>query len=400
MRTTVVAGAGPFALAALVAVGCGPRSQIDAKSSVTLSGTVQIESGAPSPGTKVKLIRHPDLLQTIGEAFVAIGSVGLACISGQLDICSSFEESNSGGDGSYSFALRGADTQGSGGQALTFTNFASCPGGSCAVASDFQIQRTNVPLPALRFWTEVGTVATDGNGDSQVTWPPLEAGVGGAAADGYRVSIVATDGAVWWQQDAARATTTTIDRRVTQDRDANWTVIASRKQAASNVDTDFSFSWYATQQPYPNRDLTPLSRAADCFTQRADGMPQRLARPCPLTDGDPATKFAPATAPPCPSGQTCPMQPINNWMFVDIGFSHPMSLLVLYDVAVNSATAMLLVETSDDMMSWTVQQTLKTQPYQTVPLTGSARFLRLRLSDPNAQFTGSGNGEIAVYAPF
>jgi hypothetical protein len=224
MRSTVVA-----LLTAASAVACGPRSQIDAKASVMLSGSVQLESGGAAPMTRVKLIRHPDALQAISQAFVALGSVGLACISGQLDICSSFEESNAGTDGGYSVALRGADTQGSVGQALTFTNFAGCLNGNCAVASDFQIQRTPLTLPPLRFWTEVGAVA-DANGDSLVSWPALEASLGGAAADDYSVSIVAADGGVWWQQDARGATMTTIDRRVTQDRDAEWSVLASRKQ--------------------------------------------------------------------------------------------------------------------------------------------------------------------------
>ena len=33
-------------------------------------------------------------------------------------------------------------------------------------------------------------------------------------------------------------------------------------------------------------------------------------------------------------------------------------------------------------------------------LGATARFVRLRLSDPNAQWNGGGNGEIAVFAPF
>ena len=40
------------------------------------------------------------------------------------------------------------------------------------------------------------------------------------------------------------------------------------------------------------------------------------------------------------------------------------------------------------------------KPYQTVPLSATARFVRLRLSDPTAQWNGGGNGEIAVFAPF
>jgi hypothetical protein len=128
-------------------------------------------------------------------------------------------------------------------------------------------------------------------------------------------------------------------------------------------------------------------------------MPSRLARPCPITDGNPTTKFVPLPAQSCPSGQTCP--PINNWIVVDIGFSHPLSFLVLYDVSVTNATANVIVETSDDLMTWTAVATLPAKPFQTLPLSGgAARFVRLRLSDPMAQWSGSGNGEIAIYAPF
>jgi hypothetical protein len=98
------------------------------------------------------------------------------------------------------------------------------------------------------------------------------------------------------------------------------------------------------------------------------------------------------------NGQTCP--PINNWMVIDIDISHPLGLLVLYDVSSSNGAAMVIVETSDDLMSWTTQATVAASPYQTVPLSGVARFVRLRLSDPNAQWSAAGNGEVAVFAPF
>jgi hypothetical protein len=388
MRSSLVAGV-------VLVSGCfGPPSQIDAKSSVSLSGIVQMQNNAAAANTKVKLIRHPDPLQALGQAFVVIGSVGLACIGGQVDICSSFEESQSGGDGSYQFAMRGADTQGSTGQALTFTVFAGCPGGNCAVASDFQIQRTKVTIPPLKYWTDLGTLG-DANGSPRFDWRAIESSVGGAAADDYRVSITASDGAVIWLQDAQHARTTIVDPRVTQDLQGNWSVVAQRKQPGTG--TDFTFDWYSSQQAYPNHNLIPLSRAADCFTQGADGMPSRLARPCPLTDGNPTTKFQPVAAPTCPTGQSCP---VNNWILVDLGFSHPLALLVLYDVSVSNGSSLLLVETSDDLTTWTPRVTLQALQYQTTPLSGAARFVRLRLSDPNAQFYGGGNGEVAVYAPF
>ncbi|HEX6834980.1 MAG TPA: hypothetical protein VF334_00330 [Polyangia bacterium] len=394
MRITVVAMLLPVLLAA-GSGGCGPKSQIDPHASVTLNGTIQSEAGAPSAATAVKLIRHPDALQAIGEVFVAVGSVGLACIAGRLDICSSFEDSTSGGDGGYTFAMRGADTQGSVGQALTFTSFAGCPGGNCAVASDFVIQKTALTIPPMRFWTEVGTLADDAAGDSQLAWPAVEAAVGGGAADDYRVNLVAPDGTLWWTQDATTSTSTTIDRRVTQDQAAVWHVVAQRKQAASG--TDFTVDWYSTQQPYPSHNATPISRAADCYTEGPDGMPARLARPCPVTDGNPSTRFVPVTQ-QCQSGQPCP--PINNWIVIDIGISHPLGFIVLYDVSTSNGAANILVETSDDLMTWTIQSTLPAKPYQTATLGATARFVRLRLSDPNAQWSGGGNGEIAVFAPF
>ncbi|HEX8954329.1 MAG TPA: hypothetical protein VF945_20890, partial [Polyangia bacterium] len=263
------------------------------------------------------------------------------------------------------------------------------------VASDFVIQHTALTIPPLRFWTEVGTVGATAAGDSQLSWPAVEAAVGGPAADDYRINLVAPDGTLWWTQDAARAATATIDRRVTQDKDATWHVVAQRKQTASG--TDFLVDWYSTQQPYPNHGATPISRAADCFTEGPDGMPAQLARPCPLTDGNPTTRFVPVTQ-QCASGQACP--PINNWILVDIGISHPLGFLVLYDVSTSNGAANIVVETSDDLVTWTMQATLPAKPYQTAPLAATARFVRLRLSDPNAQWSGSGNGEIGIFAPF
>jgi len=394
MRTSVV---GPVVAALWVAGGCGPKSQIDPHSSVTLSGTIQTESGAAAPATAVKLIRHPDALQAIGEVFVAVGSIGLACIAGRLDICSSFEDSVAGGDGSYSFALRGADTQGSVGQALTFTSFAGCPTGNCAVASDFYIQKTALTIPPMRFWTETGTLAYDADNNPQLSWPAVEAAVGGSAADDYRINLVSADGSLWWTQDAKKATSAMFDRRVLQDRQAQWNVVAQRK--TTGVGTDFSVSWYSVQQDYPSLNMTPISRGGDCYTQGPDGMPSLLARPCPLTDGNMTTKFAPVAS-TCTNGngQMCP--PINNWMVIDVDISHPLGLLVLYDVSTSSSATSVIVETSDDLMSWTVQATVPASPYQVVPLTATAQFVRLRLTDPTAQWSAAGNGEVAIFSPF
>jgi hypothetical protein len=385
-----------------LATGCfGPQSKLDSHSSVTLSGIVQTQNGAPTPTTTAKLIRHPDPLQALGEILVAVGSVGLACLGGQLDICSSFAESKTAGDGSYQFAMRGADTQGSTGEALTFTVFAGCAAqpapavGDCAVSADFIVQTPNLKIPALRQWTGLGS-EDDSSGDPHFNWPSLESTVGGAAASDYRVSVRDTLGNLVWLQDAKTNADVVVDRHATQDFAGSWSAIAHRKQRNDN--TDFDVTWYSSQQDYASRFLNPLSRTSDCYVQTATGM-ALVPRPCPLTDGSMTTRFVPVAAPTCPAGQTCSNPPQNNWIAFDITFQHPMALLVLYDVAISGATQKIAIESSNDLMTWAPVTTVAATQYQVIPLSVVAQFLRLRVVDADGAFTGSGNSEIAIYAP-
>jgi hypothetical protein len=391
-----------IAALAFVLVGCfGPASQIDPKSSVMLSGVVQTQNGTAASPTMVKLIRHPDALQALSQVIVAVGTVGLACIDGRLDICSSFEESASGSDGGYSFAMRGADTQGSTGEALTFTVFAACgpplapATRNCAVASDFIVQRTILALPPLRQWSALGN-EDDGGVDPRFSWPSLQATIGGGVADDYTVNISDGAGNVIWIQDAVQATQASIDRRVAEDAIGSWSVTARRKQSGNG--SDFTFNWYSSGLPFRGRGLLPLSRAADCYVQGANG-PVKIAQPCALTDGNWATKFQPLPAPPCPMGQTCTNPPQNNWIAIDLGAAHSLATLVLYDVAVSAAATTIAVETANDLASWTLQTTVPARPYQIVPLNATAQFVRLRIVAADGSFVGGANGEIAIYPP-
>jgi hypothetical protein len=122
-----------------------------------------------------------------------------------------------------------------------------------------------------------------------------------------------------------------------------------------------------------------------------------LASPCPLTDGNLATGLQPVPAPACPSGQMCTPPPQNNWVYVDLGAATSVSALVLYDVAFG-ASASAAVEGSLDGATWTaLAAPVASQPYQVVPLSGAARYVRLRLTDAGAQFPAFGNSELAVY---
>lgn len=381
--------------------GCGPHSKLDPTSSVIISGVVQTQNGDPTPPVTAKLIRHPDPLEALGQALLAVGTLGLACLGGQLDICNAFKQSTTASDGSYRFALRGSDTQGSTDEALTFTMFAGCAAqpapatAACAVAADFIVQTPNLTIPALRQWTALGS-EDDSSGDPHFSWPSLETTIGGAAAADYRVTVRDTVGNLVWLQDAKAATDTGVDRHATQDFAGSWSVTAQRTE--SSAGTMYGVTRYSSQQVYASRFLNPLSRTSDCYVQTANG-PALIARPCPLTDGNMSTKFVPVAAPTCPMGQTCTPPVQNNWVAVDISFQHPMAMLVLYDVAVSGTMQKIAIESSNDLMTWTTVTTVPATPYQIIPLSIIAEFLRLRVVDANGAFTGTGNSEIAIYAP-
>lgn len=384
-------------LLSTLAGGCfGPHSQLDPKASVALSGLVQTQAGAAAPPGKVKLIRQLDPLQALGQALETVGTLGLACLGERVDLCSAYEESQSGTDGRYHFGLRGAATQGSGGQALTFTVFSGCGPelGRCAVSADFRIQKETLAIPPLRQWSQPGSSSHDANGDVVLGWSDLAVTVGEGPAESYEVNLTTADGAVVWAQGAGRALSATVDRRVAQDLAARWTVVAARSEPGEG--TAFDLRWYAPQLDYPTASLMPLSRGADCYAQ---GAAARLGPPCPLTDGRLDTRFTPVVAPNCPPGQSCERPPVNNWIVIDLGTSHPLGALVLYDLALSSASSSVVVESSEDQQAWSIQAVLQAKPYQLQPLTGAGRYVRLRLTDPKAQFTSGGNSEIALYAP-
>jgi hypothetical protein len=119
--------------------------------------------------------------------------------------------------------------------------------------------------------------------------------------------------------------------------------------------------------------------------------------PCALTDGDLATSLQPLPAPQCPAGQTCPPPAQNNWVYVDLGTATTVSALVLYDVAFGPSS-FAVVEGSLDGAAWTaLAAPISNQQYQLVTLTGTARYVRLRLDDASAQFPAFGNSEVAIF---
>ncbi|HLK92245.1 MAG TPA: discoidin domain-containing protein [Polyangia bacterium] len=384
----------------MLTAGClGPASHVDSSATISVGGVAQRQNAGSDSAANVKLIRHPDALQAVGDLVTILGSAGLACLTGNDDLCHAYAQATTAADGSFSFgAIPGADTQGSVGEALLFSTWLSGPTpGAPATApagvdADFYIQTADVTLPTLRLWETAGS-EDDSSGAPTFSWPSLESAIG-SAADDYRLQITTTQGQTIWSVAVSGASTqASIDPRVTQDFAGSWATWAHRKIAGEA--TDFDLTWYSPALAYATHAHVPLSRGKDCYLQGPSG--PVLESPCPLTDGDLATSLQPLSPPACPSGQMCTPPPENNWVYVDLGAAATVSTLVLYDVAFGSS-AFAMVEGSADGGTWApLAAAISSQPYQVVTLSGTARYVRLRLTDPSAQLPALGNSELAIF---
>jgi hypothetical protein len=385
----------------MLAAGClGPASQVDSNATLSVGGVAQRQSGVGDAAANVQLVRHPDALQAIGDLVTIVGSLGLACITGNDSLCHPYAQATAAADGSYTFGpIRGADTQGSTGEALLFSTWLGGPPPSApatapaGVDADFYIQKTAVTVPTLRLWETAGS-EDDASGAPSFSWPSLESAIG-SAADDYRLQITTAEGQIIWSASTPGSSAEVgIDPRVTQDFAGNWAVWAHRKIPGDA--TDFDLTWYSPSLVYATQGRVPLSRGKDCWLQGPSGPVQQS--PCPLTDGNLATSLQPLPAAQCPAGQSCPPPPPqNNWVYVDLGAATTVSALVLYDVSFGSSS-FATVEGSADGTTWTpLAAPVSNQQYQLVTLSGTARYVRLRLLDATAQLPAFGNSELAVF---
>ena len=96
----------------MLASGCfGPASHVDSNAALSVGGVAQRENGAGDADANVQLIRHPDALQAIGDALAIVGTVGLACLTGDDSLCHPYAQATAASDGGYTFgSIRGSDT--------------------------------------------------------------------------------------------------------------------------------------------------------------------------------------------------------------------------------------------------------------------------------------------------
>src|SRR5579863_4156008 len=88
----------------MLAAGCfGPASHVDSNASLYVGGVAQRQNGEGDVAATLQLIRHPDALQAIGDALTIVGSLGLACITGNDSLCHPYAQATAAADGSYTF---------------------------------------------------------------------------------------------------------------------------------------------------------------------------------------------------------------------------------------------------------------------------------------------------------
>ncbi|HVL80325.1 MAG TPA: discoidin domain-containing protein [Actinomycetota bacterium] len=317
-----------LSLLALLLPACSEQSRVDPGADIAVAGTVMRQDGAGVNGVRVVMSRDAGL----GEALSLVFSFGLACIDEKIrEACGKTREVVTGPDGGFRFALKGRDTQTSGGSAATMELAARLPRSSQelegpAVRVRHLVQTSAVQIP-MRAWEPALEVKGDATTVS-VTWPPLDPGLLPAymgAAASYDVRFETTSGGLVWAQPLAPGGT--FDARVLEDTVGAVSVEAAVPQAEvpDEAGTRVSMRLSSARFAYKAMAGRPVSRSKGCYVLDAAQRPVAQSG-CAVTDGDFRRTFTPAGA-ECPPGEQCPT--LGQDVTIDLGSPRPIRLVVL-----------------------------------------------------------------------
>ena len=321
-------GAGTTRAAVLALVlcllGCTEQSRVDAKATVTVSGTFRAATGGPLDSRPVRLGSGV----SNGDGTLAALTLGLACTSG---ICrGKVRDTKTDQAGGYRFTLKGRDTQSSFGEAESFllTSTAAPTGdevSGAATSARFRIQAAQLDMPVLELVDpslRVGPAA----GKVAASWSTHKAG---PYALTFETAFITP---IW------RATTTgnrlELDPRLLEDTAGR--AVVSGSAADKVVGSDVTIAWRSPGIGYASAAGPPDSRGRSCTFDVGGGL-------CRLTDGDLTSQQMPVArclAGKAPNGSSCvpPRKAI-----VDLGAPGPMELVV-----VRGCTGGCTVETGTD----------------------------------------------------
>ncbi|GAA3440440.1 discoidin domain-containing protein [Kutzneria kofuensis] len=333
---------------AALAAGCA-QSKVPTNAKVTLTGRVDRQDGTPAGNLRLALTRIPDLGEVAFQGIPVAATLGTACLADDPPpLCKLLQRTETDANGTYTVHMTGSDVQGTFNTATNFDLTAQLPRTGSevdgpSVRAGFQIQRTELTVPVLRFW-EPDHVSAGGDAKNvTLDWSAFK------NVNEYAAHF-AVDGQEIWTDTAEPGAT--MDARAFED--ANGVVHISAAAGAPGPDTTFQL-WYTSQGiGFRGTAGAPESRGKPCY---AEGQQS----PCTLTDG---SFDHPLAEPSCPEAQCS----VNGWVSVDLGKPEPVGAVF---ARANPAGG-LTVETSDDGKNWTARGNA----------TDSGRFQKITLADP------------------
>jgi hypothetical protein len=366
----------------LVLASC-TSSKLDPNANVTISGAARAQGGAPLSGASVVFYKQLDVGEVLAAALELTASLGTVCLlNPSATGCAGVRTATTDAQGTFSFSLKGSDTQGSLGTASTIDVSVAdtAQAGESAGATtteQFQDQVPNLKLNDLRIWHPSTAFASMGSNVSLTydSFPYGSATVG--------ITFQSNQGVPVWSQNATSGAS--IDARLLEDTQGMVMATAQTKESLASGG-DAVFFYHSGQRAYPTSSTAPPSRGMGCFVQSTSG--SMALSPCVLTDGDLGTAFTPLSEPACSSGTTCNAQ-ANNWAYVALPAAAAISLVV-----VRGPLSSYLVEYSSDATTW-VSAGISNGGTQSFALSAMARYVRVRASSPQGHVTGL--SEISVW---
>ena len=267
----------------LLAAACN-QSQIDPGADVLVTGAVAAQDGEPMAGARVALMKEPDA----GDVFVGVVSIGLSCLEYEFSECGETRLQTTDPDGTFSFELKGSDTQGRFGNASILELTTSLPrtGAELAgpgVSTRFQVQSEQASIP-LRIWGPILSVTGEGAtvkasfDDPPGALFPSEADLG----DMRRwVVFEARPDETVWRADAKRGGVS-FDARLLEDSSGGVSAFATIGdiETTPEAGTDVEVLLRSSKLAYESRAGAPPSRSMLCAF--GSDVPDSA---CRLTDG-------------------------------------------------------------------------------------------------------------------
>lgn len=271
------------AIALLLLQAC-EFSHVDPQQTVSISGRALDENGQPLRGATVHLYKEPDAGEALIGTVLVLGSLGGVCLfPGAPDVCTKGRTATTSADGSYTFALKGSDTQGLIGDASTLDVVVGDPRGGGRPGSTtlrFKVRQDATTLPDARIWKSTPSVRP---ASGRQAWDLAWAALAPADGTGAKYSAQLLDphgGSPLWSQ-AAKGTATTIDARVLEDHAADAAVVAHATLP------DVTAIYYSARTPVTPIAGAPPSRHKPCSAVTGTTSLSTFAQqPCGATDGD------------------------------------------------------------------------------------------------------------------